>query len=332
MFREWALLRLFSAMPADHRMRLLGAFFCVYVVWGTNFLAILYMVETVPPLLAMGVRSVLAGVILYWWARLRGSVPPERAEWKGATLVGAFLFLGAHGALAWGETRVPSGIAALVMATIPVWMVIVDWLGAGGRRPAAGVWLGLASGVTGLVVLNNPGTIAGGATDPAGFLVLLTSAPFWAIGSIIARGQPRKHPLTMITGMQLITGGGLLLVASLVAGELRGFDLGAVSARSAAALVYTIVFGSVIALTAYIWLLRTVSAAVVGTYAFVNPMIAVAVGWAFAGETVTARVLLAGTLILLGVGIIALTHRRSSFHPSSRSDSSVIPSKRKVER
>jgi drug/metabolite transporter (DMT)-like permease len=292
-------------------MRLLGAFFCVFVFWGSNFLAIRYMVETIPPLMAMGVRSVIAGAILYGWARLRGTTRPDRSEWKAATLVGTFFFLGAHGALAWGETRVPSGIAALVMATIPVWLVVLDWLGAGGNRPGIGVWVGLACGMAGLVVLTDPGTIQGKGSL-AGFLVLSASAPCWAIGSIIARGQPKKKPLTMITGMQLICGGSMLLIASLVAGEFGGFDVSAVSARSVSALVYTIVFGSVVTLTAYLWLLNAVSAAVVGTYAFINPMIAVAVGWAFAGEVVTTQVVLAGGLILAGVGIIFLTQRRTA--------------------
>ena len=292
-------------------MRLLGAFLCVFVVWGTNFLAIRYMVETIPPFMAMGIRSVTAGVILYGWSRIRGNPRPELPAWKAAALVGAFFFLGAHGALAWGETRVPSGIAALVMATIPVWLVILDWLGAKGRRPGPGIWLGLAFGLAGLVVLTDPRTIQG-TGSLAGFLVLVTSAPCWAIGSIIARGQPKNHPLTMITGMQLITGGSMLLIASLLLGEFRGFDVTAVSARSLVALLYTIVFGSVLTLPAYLWLLGVVSAAVVGTYAFVNPMIAVAMGWAFAGEVVTMRVVAAGGLILAGVGIIFLSQGRTT--------------------
>jgi len=297
-------------MPFSDNLRLLGAFFCVYVVWGTNFLAIRYMVETIPPLMAMGVRSVIAGVILYGVARLRGAAAPVRSEWKAAALVGAFLFLGAHGGLAWGETRVPSGIAALVMATIPVWMVMVDWLGAGGPRPAAGVWLGLLSGVAGLVVLTNPATIRGNSASLVGLLVLLASAPCWAIGSIIARGQPKLRPLTMIAGMQLVTGGAMLLIASFVAGEMASFELAGVSARSLAALTYTIVFGSVLGLTAYIWLLHTTSPARVGTYAFVNPLIAVAIGWAFAGEQITPRTLIAAGLILLGVAAITLTKNK----------------------
>lgn len=285
---------------------LIAAFFCVYVIWGTNFLAIRYMVETIPPFTAMGVRSLIAGAILYVWARMRGAGAPGWPEWRDALLVGAFLFLGAHGALSWGETRVPSGAAALFMATIPVWMVVVNWLGAGGVRPRPGVWLGLASGLAGLAVLTGPAAFRGGG-DVAGYLVLLASAPCWAVGSIIARGQPRVRPLTMTTGMQLIMGGALLVIAGAMLGELRGFDVAAVSARSVAALVYTIVLGSVVTLTAYIYLLRVVSPARVGTYAFVNPLIAVAVGWAFAGETVGPRTLVAAGLILAGVAAISLT-------------------------
>lgn len=294
-------------MPAPDRLRLLGAFFCVYVVWGTNFLAIRYMVETIPPMLAMGVRSVIAGLVMYGWGRLRGGGAPAAAEWRSAALVGAFLFLGAHGALAWGETRVASGAAALVMASIPVWMVLIDWLAAKGTRPALGVWLGLASGVAGLVVLTDPASLRSDSASLAGFLVLLTSAPCWAIGSIIARGQPKLRSMTMTTGMQLITGGVLLLIAALAVGEVGSFDPGAVSLRSLAALAYTIVFGSIIALTAFFWLLHNTNAARVGTYAFVNPLIAVAMGWAFADEVITGRVILAAGLILAGVAAITLT-------------------------
>lgn len=294
-------------MNSADRGRLLAAFFCVYVIWGTNFLAIRYMVETIPPLTAMGVRSIIAGLILYGWARLRGGGRPAATEWRDAALVGAFLFLGAHGALAWAETRVPSGIAGLGMATIPVWLVLVNWLGAGGERPRPATWLGLASGVAGLVVLTGPAALSGGGGDPAGMLVLLTSAPFWAIGSIIARGQPRTSPLPMTTGMQLIPGGVMLVAAAWGLGELTAFEPAAVSARSLAALTYTIGLGSVVTLTAYIYLLRVVSPARVGTYAFVNPLIAVAVGWTFAGEAVTWRTLLAAGLILTGVAAISLS-------------------------
>lgn len=296
-------------MTVSNTTRLFGAFFCVYVVWGTNFLAIRYMVETIPPLLAMGVRSLIAGGILYGWARLRGSGSPDRSEWRAAALVGAFLFLGAHGALAWGETRVPSGIAALVMATIPVWMVLVDWLGANGPRPRASVWLGLASGIAGLVVLTDPASLLGGGGNLAGLLVLLISAPCWAVGSIIARRYPQARPLTLTTGMQLIAGGAMLVVVAYLGGEVAGFDPAAVSARSVGALVYTILFGSVLTLTAYIWLLHTTSPARVGTYAFVNPLIAVAVGWAFAGEAITSRTLVAGALILAGVATTLMSDK-----------------------
>jgi len=288
------------------KIRLIAAFFCVYVIWGTNFLAIRYMVETIPPLTAMGVRSLIAGAILYGWARARGAGVPTRGEWRDALLVGAFLFLGAHGALSWGETRVPSGAAALFMATIPVWLVVVNWLSTGDARPRPGVWLGLASGFAGLAVLTGPSAFGGGGAV-AGYLVLLTSAPCWAIGSIIARGQPRVRPLTMTTGMQLIPGGLLLILAGALLGEWRGFEIAAVSGRSVVALAYTIILGSVVTLTAYIYLLRVVSPARVGTYAFVNPLIAVVVGWAFAGESVGPRTVMAGALILAGVAAISLT-------------------------
>jgi drug/metabolite transporter (DMT)-like permease len=235
---------------------------------------------------------------------------PDWSEWKAAALVGAFLFLGAHGTLAWGQTRVPSGVAALVMATIPVWMVLIDWLGAKGERPAAGVWLGLACGVAGLAALANPGGLRADGVSLAAFLVLATSAPSWAAGSILAREQPKRRPVTMVTGMQLICGGVLLLIAAWVAGEVASFDPTGVSARSLAALVYTIVFGSVIGLTAYIWLLSQVSAARAGTYAFVNPLIAVVMGWAFAGEIITVRVIVAAGLILVAVGLIAASRGR----------------------
>ena len=200
---------------------MLGAFFLIYVVWGSNFLAIRYAIETIPPFLLMGVRSMLAGLCLYLWARLRSAEPPTLAHWRAAAAVGVLLFLGCHGLLAWAQGRVPSGVAALGMATLPLWMTLLDWLWAGAPRPGLPVWLGLALGLLGLAVLVGPGSWSG-AVDATGLLVIQASGFSWALGSIKARRSHLPGSVVLSTGMQLIAGGAALTHRLAGVGRGRG--------------------------------------------------------------------------------------------------------------
>lgn len=294
-----------TAPTEDYRYRakLLGAFFLIFIVWGSNFLAIRYAVETVPPFLLMGVRSLLAGFCLYAWARLRGAGPPTPQHWRGAAAAGVFLFLGCHGLLAWAQQRVPSGVAALGLATIPLWMTLLDWLWARGPRPRAPVWIGLALGLLGLGVLISPGRWSG-TVDAIGLVALLASAFAWATGSILGRKSRLPTSVVLSTGMQLLAGGLALVAVSVVTGEAAGFDPAGVSSRSIVGFAYMVVASSILAFTAYVWLLRVSTPSRVSSYAFVNPLVAVSVGWAFGGEPLTARTAVAALLIVAGVAAI----------------------------
>ena len=292
-----------------HQLKVLGAFLLIYVVWGSNFLAIRYAIETVPPFLLMGVRSMLAGLCLYLWARLRSAEPPTLEHWRAAAAVGVLLFLGCHGLLAWAQGRVPSGVAALGMATLPLWMTLLDWLWAGALRPGLPVWLGLALGLLGLAVLIGPGSWSG-AVDATGLLVIQASGFSWALGSIKARRSHLPRSVVLSTGMQLMAGGAALLVVALVSGEVAGFDLRAVSARSMLGFAYMVGAASIMAFTAYVWLLRVSTPSRVASYGFVNPLVAVVVGSTVGGEPLSARTALAAVLILAAVAAILSGRRR----------------------
>jgi drug/metabolite transporter (DMT)-like permease len=291
-----------------HQARVLGAFFLIYIAWGSNFLAIRYAIETIPPFLLMGVRSMLAGVCLYAWARWRSADPPTLAHWRAAAGVGVLLFLGCHGLLAWAQGRVPSGVAALGMATLSLWMTLLDWLWAGASRPGVPVWLGLGLGMLGLGVLVGPGSW-GGVVDATGLLVIQASGFCWALGSVKARRSHLPSSVVLSTGMQLITGGAALVIVALVSGEVARFDPSSVSARSALGFAYMVGAASIMAFTAYVWLLRVSTPSRVGSYAFVNPLVAVFLGAAVGGEPLTARTALAAVLILAAVAAI-LSGRR----------------------
>ena len=292
-----------------HQAKLVGAFFLIYVVWGSNFLAIRYAIETIPPFLLMGIRSLLAGLCLYLWASLRSDERPTLAHWKAAAVVGVLLFLGCHGLLAWAQQRVPSGVAALAMATLPVWMTLLDWLWAGAARPGVPVWLGLVLGLLGLSVLVGPGSW-GGAVDVTGLLAIQASGFAWALGSVKARRSHLPSSVVMSTGMQLMAGGAALTAVSLVSGEAMGFDLGAVSTRSLLGFAYMVIGASILAFTAYVWLLRVSTPSRVASYGFVNPLVAVVVGSTVGGEPLNARTALAAVLILAAVAAI-LSGKRS---------------------
>lgn len=292
-----------------HQVKVLGAFFLIYVVWGSNFLAIRYAVETVPPFLLMGVRSLLAGLCLYLWSRLRSGERPTLGHWRAAAVVGTLLFLGCHGILAWAQGRVPSGVAALGMATLPLWMTLLDWLWAGAPRPGAAVWLGLGLGLVGLSVLVGPGSWDG-AVDVWGLVALQASGFAWALGSVTARRSRLPSSVVLSTGMQLIAGGAALGLVAAVSGEVVAFHPSAVSLRSVLGFAYMVGAASILAFTAYVWLLRVSTPSRVASYGFVNPLVAVLVGSSVGGEPLTARTALAGVLILAAVAAI-LSGRRA---------------------
>ncbi len=307
--------------PAS-RGELLLAFAAVYVLWGSTYLAIRIGVETIPPFLLAGVRHLTAGLILLGWLRLRGTPMPERRHWRAAAIIGGLMLLGGNGLVTWAEQRVPSGLAALIVASVPIWMTLLDGIQQR-ERPHGVVILGLAMGLAGLAFLVAPGKFAGGThVDPLGALALLMAALFWAIGSLYSRRAKLPSSTLLATAMEMIAGGAILLCVSAALREGRGFSLAGVSSASLAALGYLIVAGSLLGFTAYIFLLGATTPARVSTYAYVNPVVAIFLGWAVAGESVTPRTLLAAAII---VAAVALIIRHGARRSVARIEENVVP-------
>jgi drug/metabolite transporter (DMT)-like permease len=290
------------------RARLIAAFAAVYLVWGSTYLAIRFAVETLPPLIMAGSRFVMSGLILLAWARWREDAPsPSRIDWRTGLISGALLLLGGNGAVAWAEQRVPSGIAALLVAIVPLWMVVLEWARPGGRKPALTVFIGVTLGLVGLLVLVGPDALRGGGADSIGALALVLASLSWAAGSLYTKWAPRASSGTVAAGTQMLAGGALLLLAGVTLGEAAHLDLARVSTRSLLGFIYLVTFGSLIGFTAYLYLLAHTTAAKAATYAYVNPVVAVLLGWAIGHEPVTKRTLLAAAVILAGVAIITIT-------------------------
>lgn len=304
-----------SAPPSSDASsaKLLGAFGVVYVVWGSTYLAIRFAIETLPPLLMASVRFLVAGGLLYAWARSRGAPRPTPSQWRSAAIVGGLLFVGGNGAVVLSEQWVPSGLVALLVASVPLWMVVVDWIWGSGTRPSGRVSLGLLAGFAGVATLaGSPGAGEGGAHELLGVVLVTAGSAAWAAGSIYARhadvpGRPR-----LWVGMQMLAGGALLLPLSVVTGEMGRLDVGAVSARSLLALAYLVVFGALLAFSAYIWLLTRSTPAQVSTYAYVNPVVALFLGWSLADEPLTFRSLVAAAIIVGSVVVITAGGPRRS--------------------
>jgi drug/metabolite transporter (DMT)-like permease len=292
--------------PRSERGRILVAFAAVYLLWGSTFLAMRFGIQTIPPLFMAAARHLLAGIVLMAWRWPRVKRWPTRREWRDAAIVGVLL-LGANGTVAWSEQYVPSGTAALLVATVPLWMVLIDWWRPHGTHPGHGVLLGLGLGFAGLVTLIGPGAFMGhGAVDVVGAAALVLGSFSWAAGSIVVQRQPRSPVPLFAVGMQMVCGGAALFVVATITGQTARFSLAHVSLPSALGWAYLIVFGSLIGFTAYAYLLRTTTAAKVATYAYVNPVIAVFLGWAIAGEAVTTRTVAAAVVIVAGVAIITV--------------------------
>jgi drug/metabolite transporter (DMT)-like permease len=290
--------------------KVIAAFAAVYVLWGSTYLAIRFAIETLPPLTMAGVRFLSAGGLLYGFLRLRGMPAPRRLHWRSAAVIGGLLLLGGNGNVVLAERTVPSGVVALLVATLPLWMVLLDWWRPGGVRPAGRTVVGLLVGFGGMMLLVGPSGLAGGGSvDPLGAGMALAGSVSWAAGSIYARGAKLPASPFMATAMELLAGGALLLLAGAVLGELGALDPAGVSARSLLSLAYLVVFGSLVGFTAYIWLLGVSTPSRVSTYAYVNPVVAVFLGWAFAGEPVTPRVLVAAAVIVAAVAVITTGKR-----------------------
>lgn len=305
-------------MVADNDMKpsqsqVILAFAAVYIIWGSTYLAIRYAVETIPPFLMGGARFLLAGTFLYAWLRLRGTPAPKRSHWKGASVVGFLMLVGGNGGVVWAEQYVPSGLTALLVATVPLWLVVLDWLQPGGTAPGGRVISGLLLGMMGIVLLIGPGNVSdGNRVDTLGATVLVMASLSWAIGSLYSRKADLPSSSLLATAMEMLAGGAFLILLALATGEAGRLDLSQVSIASAISLVYLVLFGSLIGFTAYIWLLKVTTPSRVGTYAFVNPVVAVVLGWLVAGEALSVQTVIAAAVIVASVAIIILQRSQGS--------------------
>jgi drug/metabolite transporter (DMT)-like permease len=276
----------------------------VYVVWGSTYLAMRLAIVTIPPFLMAAARHFTAGTTLYAFARLRGAPPPQAAHWRSAAIIGGLLLLLGNGAVVWAEQRVSSGMAALLICSEPMWIVLFAWMRRGGKRPSPLVVAGLVLGMIGLVLLVRPAHGGDGFVDRLGVVAVLIASISWAAGSLYVQRAKLPSSQLLSTSMQMLCGGALLFATSALTGEPAHFALSRVSGGSLLALLYLIVFGSLIGYTAYTWLLRSSSPVLVSTYAYVNPVVAVFLGWLLVHEPVTGGMLLGAAIILGGVALI----------------------------
>ncbi|HET7236571.1 MAG TPA: EamA family transporter [Actinomycetota bacterium] len=282
-----------------------AALWAVYIIWGTTYLAIRVANETLPPLIAAGIRFVIAGGALYAWSVRRGDVEgdrPTRANWKAATIVGVGLVAGGNGLVVLAEVTVPSSIMALIIALVPLWMALIDRVVLGHEVRWA-TTVGLLLGFSGIALL-----IGGAAIDASvplsGLLIGVLASLSWTSASLYSRNAPLPRRPLVGAGMEMLIGGAVLIVAGALRGELASIDPAAFSSESLLALLYLIVIGSWVGFTSYVWLLRNARTSLVSTYAYVNPIVAVTLGWLVLDETITARILFAAAVTIAGVAII----------------------------
>ena len=294
----------------NHRptWKTLLAFAIIYFVWGSTYLAVRVGVREVPPLILAAMRFSVAGLVLFGWMLARGERAPSIREWRSASILGMVIFLFDYGLLFWAEQRVPSGIAAVMLATIPVFMALSEIIFLRTQRLTIRLALALLIGLGGVGVLMSRALNLGDAPiDKWGALALIFASISWSIASVLARKLPLPSSKVMSSGAQMLAGGILLTVAAGAFGEFRNFHPGAVSREVWFALLYLIVAGSIIGFTAYVWLIHHESPTKVGTYAYVNPIVAVLVGYFLGGEALSARTILGSVFILISVVVITTT-------------------------
>ncbi|WP_310830196.1 EamA family transporter [Paenibacillus pedocola] len=299
------------------------ALVAVYLFWGGTYLGMKVAIESMPPFLMAGARFFSAGLVLYIISRLTGARRPEFREWSSAAIVGALLLLGGNGMVAWAEQRVSSSVASLIIAAVPVWMMLLGWFGKNGKRPSTGVIAGIVLGFLGIVVLVlQPGqdSAAGKGFDIIGITALLAASISWAAGSMYSRSAKLPGSPLMSTAAQMLTGGVLLIIFSYFTGDWGELEMAGITARSYLAFGYLVLFGSIVGYTAYIWLLKNAEPSLVSTYAFVNPVVAVLLGWLLAGEQLTAGARTAAVIIIAAVVIVTVF--RSRVPGGKRKDSS----------
>jgi drug/metabolite transporter (DMT)-like permease len=300
------------------------ALLALYIVWGSTYLAIRFAVETIPPFMSAGMRFLVSGAILLIWRRAAGDAMPTKRQWISTAIVGILLLLGGNGLVSFAEQRIASGIAALIVGTVPLWLVLIEALRPGGVRPTPVAILGLLIGFGGIYLLVGPTELNAASMqfDTIGIGAVILASFLWSIGSIYSRGADMPASTLMTTGAEMLTGSAALFVVSGLLGEWRNFDLAAVSTQSWLGLAYLITFGSLIGFVSYGWLLKNAPVSLVATYAYVNPLVAVFLGAWLADETLNARILVAGLVIIGSVVLINQT-KPKKFNPKQEEASST---------
>jgi drug/metabolite transporter (DMT)-like permease len=291
----------------------------VYLIWGSTYLAIRYAVETIPPFLMAGTRFLTAGLIFFAWRRLAGDPRPTLKQWSSAAVIGLLLLVGGNAMLSWAEQNVPSGIAALMIGSVPLWMAVIEAVRPGGKRPNWLGILGLMVGFGGIALLIGPDLIPGSKTSlqPLGFAALLFASLSWSAGSVYSHHAELPSSPLLSTGMEMLAGGVGTILLGTVTGEWHSLILSQVALRSWLGLTYLVVFGSMVGFTAYTWLLRNAPLALVSTYAYVNPLIAILLGSLLASELLTPRILTAAFIIIASVVVVNLAQRLKRPTPSA---------------
>ena len=299
---------------SPNRTALVLAFLCIYVVWGSTYLAIRFGLESIPPFMLGGMRFLVAGGALFGWARWRGAPAPSRVEWRNAALIGALLLFCGNGAVSWSEQRVSSGMTSLLVASVPIWIVLCEVVM--GQRPRLLKWIGVIIGLlgVGLLVMPTDGDFSHMVVDPMGALVLTGGSLAWAVGSLYARRATLPSSAALASGMQMLVGGTMLIGLAAATGQLSTFASrvadGTMLTSALLGLCYLIVFGSVLGFSTYVWLVKVASPTAVGTYAYVNPVVAVLLGMAILSEPLPKQALLATMVIVTGLVLVSLDGRR----------------------
>jgi drug/metabolite transporter (DMT)-like permease len=292
-------------MAVPRKILLISAFAALYLIWGSTYLGILFAIQSIPPFLMAGARFLFAGLIMFAIARTQGPLRSTSAEWRTSLIVGACLLLGGNGGVTFSEKFIESGLASLIVATVPIYITLLGWLCGMTPRPAPIVWLGLAGGFAGVAMLMGPALRFSGSSHSAvGMSILLLSSFIWSAGSLYSRTAKHSASPFLAAAQQMFCGGVLLMLVGLFVGEPKNFHPGNISTLSLGAFAYLVFIGAIVGYTAYFWLLRHCEPAKVATYAYVNPIVAVLLGALFAHETVTLRTLLAAALIIGSVALI----------------------------
>lgn len=303
-------------MAGVTRTKVVLAFAAIYIIWGSTYLGIRFGVETIPPFILAGVRFIFGGILFYLWAKAQGAKSPRPIHWLTTAVVGLLMVVGGNGLVTWAEVEVPSGLAALLVAMVPMWIVLIDWLRPKGYWPGWATFLSLLFGFGGVALLINPTDIGGlSEINKVGAFAIVLATMFWALGSIYSRHARQPESQWMSAGMQMLAGGVALLLLGVITGETNGFVIAQVSMKSLLALAYLTTFGS-LGFAAYIWLLKATQPAKAATYAYVNPIIALVLGNILAAEPISWWTGACASLIILSVVVIITQKARKTYQPT----------------